>query len=417
MSSAQPVSPVPPVLPVSSAPGLFDLPGCPACRHLAVATEEYLQWLALEGCRDADVLSRLTASRGLCPAHTGGLLAEPGAVPALIPAYRHVIEAAVGDVAARPAVCPACEHASSAADRLFGYLLDEATRGDRRTYKQHGGLCVPHLRRVAVARRGADILWLVRFMIVRLTASPASLDMMADHAGAATPLAPLGPSGADPAMCAVCAAGAAGAAVAMSHRDGAAARCLCPPHLRGAVMAAGGDAADLLAEQAALHAARLGQVVDGRARSLGNYLSVRARRALADPDCPVCRGSEAARTQAIADVVSALRQSGSASAAPVDLCLRHARDVGDVNQDADRSMTAYLSDRGQRILGELKAVAQIDAAGRFAGSVGSATTALRRAALYLDGSAFSDGPAVIAPGYRPEREVRLRYPQRRRGSP
>ena len=414
MSSAQQISRVPPLLPFGSAPGLFDVPGCPACRHLAEATREYLRWLALEGCRDAAVLNRLGASRGLCPAHTSGLLSELGAVPGLVVTYRHVIGVAVGDSTGRPAACPACEHAASAADWLFGYLLGEATRGDRRTYKQHGGLCVPHLRHAAVARRGADILWLVRFMIVRLTAPSPSLDLLAGHAGAGTALASPGPSGEDPEMCAVC---AAEAEVVRSECARGAGGFLCPQHLCGAVMAAGGEATDLPAEQAALHAARLGQVVDGRARSLGNYLSVRARRALADPDCRVCRTAEAAATQAIADVVSALPQSRSASSAPAGLCLRHARVVGDVDQDAGRIAQAYLSNRGQQLLNQLAAVSELDVAGQRTGSVASAATALRRAAVYLDGSALVAGPTVIPSGYGPEREVQLRYTQRRRGSP
>jgi hypothetical protein len=414
VSSAQPVSPAPAVLPFGPLLGLFDQPGCPACRHLAEATEEYLTWLALEGCRGADVLSRLCASRGLCPAHSRGLLTETGAIPWIVLAYRDAIEAAVADVAARPAPCPACEHASSAADRLFGYLLGDATRGDRRTYKQHGGLCLPHLRLAAVARRGADILWLVRFMIVRLTAPSPSLDLLAGHAGAATPLAPPDPSGEDLAMCAVC---AAAAEAARSERDGTAADCLCPLHLRSMVMAAGSRATDVLAGQAALHAARLSQVVDGRARSLGNYLSVRARRALADPDCPVCRRSVAASMQAIAHVVGALRQSASASPASLDLCLRHARDLSAVDQDAGRIAQAHLSHRGRRLLRQLTAVAEIEVAGHRTGSGQSAMTAVRRAAVFLDGSAFAAGPSASTSGYGPEREVRLRYTQRRRGSP
>jgi hypothetical protein len=73
MSSAEPVSPVP----LAVAFGLFDLPGCPACRHVARAGQEYLAWLVLDGYRDGDVLNRLTTSRGLCGAHTRRLLAGP----------------------------------------------------------------------------------------------------------------------------------------------------------------------------------------------------------------------------------------------------------------------------------------------------------------------------------------------------
>jgi hypothetical protein len=410
VSSAEPVPEVPPV----SALGLFDQAGCPACRQVAEETQAYLAWLALDGHRDADVLNRLTASLGMCAMHTCRLLAQPGAAARLVPVYRRVIEAAAGDVATGPAVCPACEHAASAADQMFGYLLGVATRGDRRTYKQHGGLCLPHLRGAAVARRGADILWLVRFMIVRLTAEPPSLDVLAGHPGKARALVLPALPTEDPEACVVC---TAAAEAARSERGDAAAECLCPQHLREQVTAAGYEATELLAEQAALHAARLHQVVDGRARSLGNYLSVRARRALADPDCPACRGAEAVRTDAITDVARARQQPAAASAAEVVLCLRHARNVHAVDQRAVRNTKAYLSHRGQQVLRELTAVADNDVAGHLTGSAASAMTAVRRAAVFLDGSVFGVGAVTNPPGSEPNRQVQQRSEQWRRGSP
>jgi hypothetical protein len=297
---------------------------------------------------------------------------------------------------------------------MFGYLLSVATRGDRRTYMQHGGLCLPHLRGAAVARRGADILWLVRFMIVRLTAEPPGLDMLAGYPGKARALVLPALPTEDPGTCVVC---AAAAEAARSERGDAAGECLCPPHLRERVTAAGHEATELLAEQAALHAARLHQVVDGRARSLGNYLSVRARRALADPDCPACRGAEAARTDAITDVARALQQPAAASSAEVVLCLRHARDLHAVDPRAVRNTRAYLSERGQQALRELTAVADNDVAAHVTGSAASAMTAVRRAAVFLDGSVFGVGAAAIPPGPGPNREVQLRSEQWRRGSP
>jgi hypothetical protein len=409
VSSAEPVPEVPPV----TAPRLFDVPGCPVCRRVTQATQEYLAWLALDGYRDADILNRLSASGGLCATHTRRLLAQPGAATRLIAVYRHVVEAAVGDVAGGPAACPACEHAAGAADQMFGYLLGEATRGDRRTYKQHGGLCLPHLRGAAVARRGADVLWLVRFMIVRLTAESPSLDVLAGYASAVRQLVPSLPTE-DAAICLVC---AAGATAACSERDGAAEEWLCPQHLRDKVITGGKAAQDLLAAQAALHAARLTQVVDGRARSLGNYLSVRARRALADPACRVCRSSETACATKIADLARTLRLPGATSSAPLVLCLRHVREVHAVDQHAGRTARARLSDRGQQILAQLMAAAGNDVAGHLSASGTSATAAVRQAAAFLDGSAFGVGAPVTLPATGPDREDQLRYEQRRRGSP
>jgi hypothetical protein len=385
VSSAEPVSPVPPVVLFGSPYGLFDVPGCPACRYVAEASEQYLAWLALDGYRNADVLARLTASLGMCAAHTRRILALPGASAGLAAGYRQVIEAALGDCGAASATCPACDHDAIAADRLFGYLLGEATRGDRRTYKQHGGLCVPHLRGAAVARRGADILWLIRFMIVRLTAPSPSLEVLAGHADeTGQPVRP-GPSHQNPAMCVVC---AAGAEAARAELEDMADECLCAQHLRDA-LTAGCRPAELLTEQAALHAARLAQVVDGRARSLGNYLSVRARRALADPDCPVCRGFDAACARTVARVAGALREPWSASSARPSLCLRHAGDVSAVDPHAGRIAHAYVCESGQQLLGELTAAGERGAAERLTGSIAPLMTAVRRAAVFLDGSTFS----------------------------
>jgi hypothetical protein len=413
VSSAEPVSPVPPVVPFGSPYGLFDVPGCPACRHVAEASEEYLAWLAQDGYRNADVLARLTASRGMCAAHTRRLLAVPGASAGLVVVYRQVIDAAVGDSGAASATCPGCDQDAIAADRLFEYLLGEATRGDRRTYKQHGGLCVPHLRGAAVARRGADILWLIRFMIVRLTAPSPSLELLAGHADeAGQPVRP-GPSHEEPAMCVVCSAGVEAARAELE----VIAECLCAQHLRDAVRTAGCRPAELLTEQAALHAARLAQVVDGRARSLGNYLSVRARRALADPDCPVCRSFDAACARTVARAAGVLREPRSASSARPSLCLRHAGDVLAVNPHAGRIAHGYLRESGQQLLGQLTAAGEWGAAERLTGSIAPLMTAVRRAAVFLDGSTFGVAPAATPPGSGLDREVRLRYTPRRRGSP
>jgi hypothetical protein len=413
VSSAEPVSPVPPVVLFGSPYGLFDVPGCPACRYVAEASEQYLAWLALDGYRNADVLARLTASLGMCAAHTRRILALPGASAGLAAGYRQVIEAALGDCGAASATCPACDHDAIAADRLFGYLLGEATRGDRRTYKQHGGLCVPHLRGAAVARRGADILWLIRFMIVRLTAPSPSLEVLAGHADeTGQPVRP-GPSHQNPAMCVVC---AAGAEAARAELEDMADECLCAQHLRDA-LTAGCRPAELLTEQAALHAARLAQVVDGRARSLGNYLSVRARRALADPDCPVCRGFDAACARTVARVAGALREPWSASSARPSLCLRHAGDVSAVDPHAGRIAHAYLRESGQQLLGQLAASGEKGVAERLTGSIAPQLTAVRWAAVFLNGSTFGVAAAATQPASGLDSEVRLRYTQRRRGSP
>jgi hypothetical protein len=360
--SAIPVSPVPERASLGSGRGLFDQLGCPACRYVAEATDAYLDWFAQAEWRD--MLSRLSDSRGMCVAHTGRLLARSGAGARLRVVYQHVIEAALEDIAASPASCPACEHARTAADRLLGFLLDEATPGDRRTYKEHGGLCLPHLRRAAVCRRGADILWLVRFMIVRLTVAAPGLDVLIGSAEDTS-------AGEDQLECLVC---VVGAEATRSQRDREVRQCLCIRHVRVAAMTAEAGMAGVVAGQAALHAARLERVLGGRSRRLGNYLSVRAREALADPDCPVCRGREAVSEQEVSRVAEALRDRDSASSAELALCFRHARDLLRVDEQAGRVVEAYVRACGRQLIGQLKAPDD-DAA------------AVRRVVAFLDASA------------------------------
>jgi len=369
-------------LSLDSAHALFDQPGCPACRHASAAIESYLEWLAGAGHRDAATLNRLSESRGMCAAHTRRLLARPGTAARLRTLYGHVIDAALQDIQARPAGCPACEHAGIAGDRLLGFLIDEATRGDRRTYKEHGGLCLPHLRRAAVCRRGADILWLVRFMVARLTEPSPGMDLLTGHG---EPV----PAGGDLAECVVCGAAAEAERAERSRRNTAGGDCLCPQHLRevARVRVAGDEAADLLTRQAALHAARLTRVLDGRSRRLGNYLSVRAREALSDPDCPVCLSRETAAEREISRVAMALSECCPTSSARLELCFRHARDVHAVDQQAGATADAQLRIRGRQILAKMRPDCEHDAGVQMAASLGQSATAVRRAAGFLDGSA------------------------------
>ena len=375
MLAALPVSPGPEPLPPGSPHGLFDRSGCPACRYVAEASDSYLDWFALAGHRDAGALARLSASCGMCPVHTRRLLIRPAAAGWLSGVYQHVIDEALRDIGACPAGCPACEHTWVAADRLLGFLIDEATMGDRRTYKEHGGLCLPHLRRAAVCRRGADLLWLVRFMILQLTAPSPGLDLLAGLAGESgwQPVTSSLParSGDDQAGCVAC---RAAAEAARCPRDEAVRDCLCARHLREVVRTAEGGVAEVLAQQGALHAARLTRVLDGRSRRLGNYLSVRARNALADPDCPVCRRQETASERVVGLVARALREAGSGSSARLALCLRHARDVHAVDEQAARVADASLRIRGRRLIAEMTAAGE-DVAG------------VQRAAEFLGGSA------------------------------
>jgi hypothetical protein len=409
--SAAPVPRGPSVLLLGSAAGLLDRPGCPACRYAAEASDAYLAWFALDGHHDADVLGRVCGSRGMCAPHTRRLLSQPGAASRLTAVYRYIIEAAMRDLSARPARCPACEHDAAAADRVLGILLEDVMAGDRTAYKQHGGLCLPHLRRAATIGKSADLRWPVRFMVSRIAEQPPSLDLLAGSPDAdadsraslraALPLLP--PRDASPA-CRPCWAAAdaerqelAGIAAA----DGRAAASgpddrLCAPHLRDAALAAGCAVRDVLAPQAQRHSARLAQVLDSRPRLLGisvGYLSPRSRRALADPGCPVCRRGDSASSQEVERLRAMLRAWEAGRQTVVRLCVRHGATLHAMDPRAGRVAASSLAEFADQLVTELTDDFIMQTWAHRADARGADMTAWRRAATFLDGGVLGGCPA------------------------
>jgi hypothetical protein len=421
MPSAAPVPGSPAMMLLGSATGLLDRPGCPACRYVAEAAEGYLARFALDGHHDAGVLTRLCAARGMCPPHTRRLLSQPGAAGRLTAIYRYVVEAAMAGFGRPGARCPACEHDDAAADRVLGVLSDEALGCDRQAYEQHGGLCLPHLRRAAVTGASPNLTWLVRFMIARLDAAPgldaaAVLAVLAGgpdrdaEARLALRLAlPGRPDAGRGRTCQVCWAAAdaergqlaAGIAAGRWLAPRSAADCLCTGHLRDVAVstdgAAGRAAGRLPAAQARLQAARLAEALDGRARRPGlsiRFRSARARDALAQPDCAVCAGRDSAGRREISRVLDVLRGLPPGAPAAITICLRHAHALYGQDQQAGRLAQATLGGPASELQREL-ADAFANATWQRRGQpTGPEMTAWRRAAAFLDGAVFGGGPAA-----------------------
>lgn len=409
--SAAPVPRGPSVLLLGSAAGLLDWLGCPACRYAAEASDAYLTWFALDGHYDADVLSRVCASRGMCPPHTRRLQSQPGAATRLTAVYRYVIEAAMRDLSARPARCPACEHDAAAADRVVGILLEDVMAGDRPAYKRHGGLCLPHLRRAAFQGKSVDLRWAIRLMMTRLTEQPPSLDLLAgwpdpdadSRATLRAALPPLPPAG-GPRTCSACWAAASAEheqlARASSGSEHAPASfsddCLCESHLHDAALTGDGGVPGLLAWQARCQAARLAQVLDARPRRLGisvGWLSPRARRAPSDPGCPVCRSRDMASSREIERLQAMLRAEEPGPRAGSGLCVRHASALHAVDAHAGRVAAGQLSEYAGQLAGELAAAFTMQTWAHRDDPKGAEMTAWRRAAAFLDGAVLGGCPA------------------------
>jgi hypothetical protein len=411
LPSPTPVPRGPSVLLLGSASALFGWPGCPACRYTAEASDAYLTWFALDGHYDADVLARLCASRGMCAPHTRRLLSQPGAPARLTAVYRYVIQAAARGFRARPAQCPACEHDAVAEERVLDLVLEEVLAGDGRTYKQHGGLCLPHLRRAASLRTNADVRWLARFMVTRLTAEPPGLDLLAgspdpdaDARAALRSGLPLRLAHTDAWACTVCWAAADAernqlADARSASRPGSPrlpGDCLCRSHLHDYALAAD-NADDLLTWQAECQVVRLAQVIDGQPRLLGisvGWLSARARRAFAAPDCPTCRSAEQAAAAELGRVQAGLRAAGPGSRAGLALCVRHASRLHDVDARAGNLACTALSGYASKLLGELEDAFRKETWSHRGVVRGAEMTAWRRAAAFLDGAVFGGCPAA-----------------------
>jgi hypothetical protein len=408
--SASPVPRSPSVLLLGSAAGLLTAAGCPACRYAAESSEAYLTWFAVEGHGDAQMLARLCASQGMCGRHSRRLLTQPGAASRLTAVYRYVVAAAIEDPGAVPADCPACDQEAAAEDRVLGILLEELTVDNRTQYKLHGGLCLPHLRRAARLNRKRDVRWMVRFMIKRLSGPRPDLDLIAgqpdpdaDSRAAFRARLPLRLPVSGASACPVCWAAAdterAQLADPSTGSDTLAgtlqADCWCAPHLHDAALANRGSTG-LLARQAARQAERLRLVLDSRPQLLGisaGWLSYRARRALADPDCPVCRGSEEAASGEIDRVRAVLRAAGPEAHAGLALCVRHARRLSTVDAPAGRLASTMLSEYGAQLVSELDVAFRMRTWAHRGDARGPEMIAWRRAAVFLDGSVLGGCPA------------------------
>lgn len=375
-------------------------PGCPACRRAVTSAGEYLMSLSSGGHASPEVVDRLLSSRGLCGRHTEFLLARPGAAPGLTGLYRELIAAALQDLAASPATCPACETEETAGDSVLDTLLDELNANERQHYKMHGGLCLPHLRRAARRHPGANVRWLIRFMAIRLSGPRSDLDLLAgwqtwQERDRKTPAAPPAAGRTDwsaraDRACGPCQASTGAqwaqlAAVISAPDDmptlAAAEELLCARHVHDLALAAAGAKPEPLRRQAERHARRLGRVLDGQPRLLGispGWQSARARQALTEPECPACRAGGAAASGQLGSFRLLPEDGAGEPGEGPPLCLHHLARLHAIDRRAGRAALGAATAAAAALATQLDLAA--------AGEPELATSACWRAARFLDGS-------------------------------
>jgi hypothetical protein len=378
--AATPIPRAPTILILDSPAALLTGPGCPVCRYADEASDRYLAWFAFEAHAQADTITRLCASLGMCPPHTRSLMRQPGAEVRLTAVYRYLVQAArdrLTGPAAHLGRCPACDHdheaAGRAADTLIEGLADSLIR---QRYLELGGLCLPHLR-VASARAGRGhsrrvAAWLADAVMATVNSRPASPVWLAGtdrdaHERAA--LRPANPAAASPGPmeCAGCLAAArsesSGLAQILRTRDG---RLLCAGHLNDLIVLAGqSGAASLLAWQADCLP---------RGRRVG-----RADR------CPVCLAAEDAAQQAIADLRGWLRASHQVPGCRVPLCVRHLLVLRTLDPWAGRVTGPGGVERADTLAAELDHAFGKNTWAHRLEAKGPEMTAWRRAVAFLDG--------------------------------
>jgi hypothetical protein len=414
MPSATPLPRGPSRLTLYGAGDLLGSPGCPVCGYVAEAAGRFYAWFALEAHAEPGTITRLCESLGLCPRHTRGLLGQPGADGRLTVVYRHVLHAARAYLAAGKspsATCPACARETADVDRALDTLLTGLREQEiRHRYRDHGGLCLPHLR-TAIGRGGRrHSAWLAHTALARLTPgppAPAALGGEADaDADVRARLRAALPEG-GPGLCAICLAAAhaerdrlaqvIGGEGQVPHRHPS----LCPSHLGDALAglasssrAASTTAARLLSRQAEGPMAWLSELASPPAARPAIRALTWRRRSPPDPmhagTCPACEAWEAA------NLLETKRPRGVLSVSPVTpsagLCVRHVMSVRELGQRAGNlAVRAAIS--GTDLL-----VAELDEAFRKRTwahrheNRGPEMTAWQRAAAFIDGRVYGGGP-------------------------
>ncbi len=391
MPSATPLPRGPSRLALFGAQDLLRPAGCPACGYVAEAGDRFMGWFALEAYGDPGMTTRLRESLGLCPAHTRGLLRQPGADGRLTAVYRYLLQAALAylaDGTSPRAPCPACAHGTEAEQRALDTLLTGLREEDvRDRYRDAAGLCLPHLR---VRLRAA------------LPASPAFC------AQAASP--PDVPGTGD--VCPVCLTAARAERDVLARAVGAAAAGaldplwagLCPAHLhemsegtagRPEPMSAAGAVLALQAERARARLAGLPSPAGWR----GAFSPFAGRRQAprggsGQGACPACQAWHDAASSAVGRLLE-IRQDLPADGAVAQeprLCLRHLMSLRQQDPRNTDAAVRVAARRAESLVRELEEAFRKRAWAHRHEPRGREMTAWRRAAALVDGRVYSGGP-------------------------
>jgi hypothetical protein len=414
---------------------LLGIDACPACTYLAEVERSFLSWFAIESHTVGEMQAQLRAAMGMCPAHSRRLVEQFGEGPIMTIVMREALAGARQRVHGEidTGACPACASLATAADDAARMVVDALARaGNARSYREHHGVCLPHLLDAA-AKADAPILALLaeRLQESLQVTSDAALDVLlggvdddvARRAGWYAQLPDLPVSGSTVEIlrrqlaidtCPVCLAAAHGELrylrwLLQASRDqdpslrndpGE----LCSSHLHDAALLDRGAAGLAIERKKAGTMAGLADLIrqlaesppaTGRRRRSGPALADTARGALISVhQCPACRTRTAVQRSQV-ELLSACLGLAPVRASYEQghgLCVRHALALGEgaVGALAKRQLDARLA----VLTWEVHETARKYAWACRHESAGPEHDAWRRALTQIDGRVFAGGPAV-----------------------
>jgi hypothetical protein len=416
---------------------LLGIDVCPACSYVVEAERSFFSWFAIESHTVAEMQAELRAAMGMCPAHSRRLVEQLGEGPIMTIVMREALTGARQRVRGEidTGACPACASVTTAADDAARTVVDALARSSNaRSYREHDGVCLPHLLDAAAKADAATLTLLAERLHQSLQASSdARLDGLLggiDHdavrrAGSYGRLPDL-PAGASTVerliellaidTCPVCLAAGHGELrylrwllQAGRDRDPSLRNDpgeLCAAHLHDAALLDRAAADPAIERKRAVTMAGLADLVrrlaetpraSGRRRRAEPAFAETAHDALISPhQCPACRAGTAVERSQVELLTAGL------SLAPVrasyerghGLCVRHALALGEgtAGAFAKRHVDARLG----VLAWEVHETARKYAWASRHESTGPEHDAWRRALAQIDARVFAGGPAVDA---------------------